>query len=147
MNKKYKRWLYVFLWALIIFMFSNQNGNDSSNNNKFIIHILKLLNINIDYIFKNKTDFIIRKSAHFTEYFIFCYLIFKALYLDLDRKKSLLLSLLFTFLYACSDEFHQMFVAGRGPSFKDVMIDTFGGVFYLIINHFREIKRRRFIDI
>lgn len=147
MNKKIKRWFYVFLWALIIFMFSNQNGNDSSNNNRFILEILKALNINIDYIFKSKTDYIIRKTAHFTEYFILCYLIFKALYLDLNRRKSLFLSLLFTFLYACSDEFHQMFVADRGPSFKDVMIDTFGGVVYLIINNLREIKKRRFIDI
>ncbi|SKB00724.1 VanZ like family protein [Caloramator quimbayensis] len=147
MNKKYKRWFYVLLWALIIFMFSNQTGSDSSNNNRFILQILKSLNINIDYIFKSKTDYIIRKTAHFTEYFILCYLIFNALYIDLSRKKSLFLSLLFTFLYACSDEFHQMFIAGRGPSFKDVMIDTFGGAFYSIINHIREIKRRRFIDI
>ena len=48
-----------------------------------------------------------------------------------DNKKSLvkvsLQSLIFTFLYACSDEFHQLFITGRSGEFRDVMIDTIGG--------------------
>ena len=32
----------------------------------------------------------------------------------------------FCFIYACTDEFHQLFIAGRSGEFMDVMIDTMG---------------------
>lgn len=133
MKKRYLRWFYVLVWALVIFLFSNQDGSASSSNNKFILYLLKSININIDYIFGNQTDYIIRKSAHFFEYFILCHFLFKALSIDIEHKKSILISLFLTFLYACSDEIHQMFVSGRAASFKDVIIDTSGGLLYLII--------------
>ena len=37
-----------------------------------------------------------------------------------------LLAGLFCMGFACTDEFHQSFVAGRGPSKKDVLIDSTG---------------------
>jgi VanZ family protein len=43
--------------------------------------------------------------------------------------KSLLgLVLLFSFLYGCSDEFHQSFVPGRSSEVLDLIADTIGGV-------------------
>ena len=36
--------------------------------------------------------------------------------------------LVFTILYAVSDEAHQAFVPGRSPSFADLMLDAVGGV-------------------
>lgn len=41
------------------------------------------------------------------------------------------LSVLISFLYAVSDEYHQSFVPGRGPAFRDVLIDTIGASFAL----------------
>ena len=38
------------------------------------------------------------------------------------------ISALFCFVYALSDEFHQMFVDGRGASFTDCLIDTGGAM-------------------
>jgi VanZ family protein len=39
-----------------------------------------------------------------------------------------------TFLYACSDEFHQLFVPGRAGRFTDVLIDcTVAGLITIII--------------
>jgi len=40
---------------------------------------------------------------------------------------------LLSFLYACSDEFHQTFVPGRAGQFKDVLIDTAGALIGLIV--------------
>jgi len=42
------------------------------------------------------------------------------------------------FLYACTDEFHQSFVPGRACLFRDVMIDTSGGAFAMIIKYFKK---------
>ena len=40
-----------------------------------------------------------------------------------------------SFLYACSDEFHQFFIAGRSAQFTDVMIDTCGALIGQTLSH------------
>lgn len=62
-------------------------------------------------------------------------------------KYPLAMSILFSFLYACTDELHQIFVPGRSAQFRDVLIDTLGASFgatitYLIIKLFTKIKTR-----
>jgi hypothetical protein len=59
----------------------------------------------------------------------------------------LTMSILFSFLYACTDELHQIFVPGRSAQFRDVLIDTLGASFgiaitYLTIKFFKKIKTR-----
>lgn len=95
--------------------------------------------------------FLVRKTAHFTEYAILGSLFFLNLK-SWQRPKSstsmnILLSLIFSFLYACTDELHQIFVPGRSAQFRDVLIDTLGASFgaiitYLIIKLFTKIKTR-----
>ena len=59
-----------------------------------------------------------------------------------DKKVKVYL-ILFVFLYACSDEFHQYFIPGRSMAFKDVLIDTSGGILgYIIITLFEKLKIR-----
>jgi VanZ family protein len=41
-------------------------------------------------------------------------------------KRIFVCSLVVSFLYACSDEYHQAFVPGRHASMDDVTIDTIG---------------------
>lgn len=43
--------------------------------------------------------------------------------------RAALLGVLVTFAVASCDEFHQAFIPGRGSSFHDVLLDTFGGIF------------------
>ena len=50
--------------------------------------------------------------------------------------------ILMVFLYACSDEFHQAFVPGRGPAFRDVLVDTSGGLTALLIIYIRAILKK-----
>ena len=94
--------------------------------------------------------FLVRKTAHFTEYAILGALF----YLNLiqfpklnSHIKKLLLPILFSFLYAITDELHQVFVPGRSAQFRDVLIDTLGASFgaiitYLIVKLFTKIKTR-----
>lgn len=95
--------------------------------------------------------FLVRKTAHFTEYAILGSLFFLNLKSWQRSKNStsmnILLSLIFSFLYACTDELHQIFVPGRSAQFRDVLIDTLGASFgtlitYLTIKLFTKIKAR-----
>jgi VanZ family protein len=126
MSRKHMKWILVLIWACIIFMFSQQNGETSNNNNRLVIYILNALGLNLDKLFGTWSDFIIRKAAHFTEYFIFYFLIYNALIEDFSKDKSLIYALIGAFIYAFLDELHQAFVPGRSPAFRDVLIDTSG---------------------
>ena len=125
MQKKNLNWILVIGWMLVIFMFSSQRGNVSDENNKFVIYVFNLLGLNLNSIFGTLSDFIIRKASHFTEYFILYMLIYRAI--NKSKKvdiKIFIGTILMVFLYACTDEFHQAFVPGRSPAFRDVMVDT-----------------------
>lgn len=139
-NKKKKiiRWVMLILWMVFIFMMSQQNGETSSEQSRFVVLIFSSLGIDFNGQFGELSTFIIRKTAHFTEYLILYVLAYRVLKMYFKDKKSIILSLVFVFLYASSDEFHQSFIPGRGPSFRDVLIDTSGGVFAgicIIINN------------
>ncbi len=76
------------------------------------------------------SDFILKKLAHFSEYFILNFLISRALIktTNLSLKKSLVLAFVVSVLYAVSDEYHQSFVPGREPRIRDIIIDSFGAL-------------------
>ena len=73
----------------------------------------------------NKYTFIIRKTAHFSVYLILGILSINLLS-SFNIKRFIMFSSLFCFIYACTDEFHQLFVMGRSCEMRDVLIDTLG---------------------
>jgi len=80
----------------------------------------------------------VRKCAHVSEYAVLALLAWRA-FKSPGRQVLAPWSwpmaswvLLFVFLYAASDEFHQRFVPSREASFTDVLLDSSGGVFALI---------------
>ncbi|MCB2291731.1 VanZ family protein [Clostridium sp. CS001] len=136
MKKKHIDWILVIGWMVVIFIFSSQVGEVSKENNKIVIYLLNLLGIDLNSIFGVLGDFIVRKAAHFTEYFILYILLYRAI----SRKantgiKSFIWAIVIVFFYACSDEFHQAFVPGRGPAFRDVLVDTCGGLTGFLITY------------
>ena len=129
MKKKNVDWLFVLGWMILIFVFSSQPGEVSSENNKFVIQVFKLLGLDLNSMLGTLSDFIVRKAAHFTEYFILYMLLYRAINTKQNwNLKVVIWSLIIVFLYAFYDEFHQAFVPGRGPAFRDVMVDTSGGL-------------------
>ena len=136
---------FLVLWMALIFSFSNQKDVDSSKVSdgfidRTVVKIYKIFNENITKEKENeiieKYTYPIRKLAHYTLYFILGILSFLVVKDYSINKKLIIYSLLICFLYACSDEFHQLFIIGRSARVLDVMIDTFGSscsisIFYI----------------
>lgn len=139
MKLKYYSWIPTALIMIMIFAFSAKpavNSNESSlkivNN---IIHIYQTVTnteITADQRTKleSKLNFIVRKAAHFSEYSLLAFSI--AFHLTVWGKKGkrrYLFPIMISFLYAATDEYHQIFVPGRSGMFTDVLIDTSGAAF------------------
>ncbi|NFG63061.1 VanZ family protein [Clostridium sp. CMCC3677] len=134
-KRKAINWILLILWMIIIFVMSNQPAVVSDKQSSSAIMILTQLGINMNSIFGELANFIVRKIAHFLEYMILGILILNVLEIQYTRQKIRLLGMMLVFLYACSDEIHQVFVPGREGAFRDVLIDTCGGTFGILITN------------
>lgn len=116
-------------WIFVIFSFSLQNGSISSLQSgvitKYIHSLLSNINMNLEL---KLLSLIIRKLAHFTEFFILGCLVRKSS-LDLNRKDLLL----YIFLIPILDEFIQSFIPDRAMSVIDMGIDSLGILSGIII--------------
>lgn len=132
-----KRWIYgalCIMWMMVIFGMSNAQGEQSKGMSDMIVIFLSKI---IPFVTYNDTwIYIVRKLAHFSEYAILgiLYYQFLSTYGKLQGRKLLIL-IGCVFLYACTDEFHQLFMDGRSGQFKDVMIDTSGGMCGILLWH------------
>lgn len=141
-------WAIVIGIMLTIFIFSNQASETSSNTSTQFINCVFQTNFSEEigsFIYIHK---VIRKLAHFTIYALLGLATYNALFVSFKKNfwKILLGSILISFLYAISDEFHQLFIAGRSAEVLDVLLDTTGAaVGGLIIYLFTKI-RAKFID-
>lgn len=136
MNNRYKeiiRIILLVLWMGVIFFMSEQDGTHSSGQSNFIAEILKNIGFDITAVLGDSGTFIIRKLGHLTEYFILAILFFRVFVLKFKMYTVRVISIITTFIYACSDEFHQSFIVGRTASFRDVLIDTFGGILAMLL--------------
>lgn len=126
----------LIIWMGIIFIMSNQPAQVSDNQSGLVIRILAYIGINVSDAFGDMANFIVRKVAHFTEYMILAYLVFNVLEFYCESKKKVIIySILFVFIYASSDEIHQYFVPGRECAFRDIVIDTLGGITSTLITN------------
>jgi VanZ family protein len=102
-------WLPVVIWAGFIFFLSS------------VPHLRFMQN--------DLMDFVVRKIGHMGVFGILARLVARALTGSTywSWKRIFACSLVATFLYACTDEYHQAFVPGRHASPVDVAIDTVGG--------------------
>lgn len=122
---------------LIIFLFSSNNKGESDSASSLVLDMFNKIfgtNLNGDeHLFSlfgyNFTSMLIlRKLAHMTEYAVLSSLIFFGLWDIKNFKIQYPLAVFISFLYACTDEFHQLFIGGRSGQIKDVLIDTAGAI-------------------
>lgn len=133
-NKKMISWIMLIAWMGIIFFMSHQPGEVSSSQSELVLRIFSFLGIELNQYFGELATLVIRKTAHFSEYLILFLFAYNVSRFYFTTKKARLYSIIFVFLYASTDEFHQYFIPGRNMAFKDVLIDTSGGVIgYLIM--------------
>lgn len=127
---------------ITIFMFSNQNGEESGRTSRgFTKGILELIPTvkNLDEERKKEiienTQTIVRKLAHFSIYTVLGINLmgFINTYDKLKTKHKILITIFIGSMYAVSDEFHQMFSGGRTPAVMDVCIDSLGVIFGVMI--------------
>ena len=130
----------VIVWMGVIFYMSNMDGNTSGKESSDIVTFIidkydklthatnETINYHKTEEFMNKANFIFRKICHFSEYLILSVLVCSFL-ISIKRRNILLCctySLLFSFLYAIMDEYHQTFINGRSGQAVDVLIDSLG---------------------
>lgn len=145
----------IVVWMIIIFILSATPSEESNGKSKTVIRdIIEKTTVTSNNIAENSIDLKntisennkkekigeklnhpFRKCMHAAVYFILAILIYICLKLyKLKTWKCCLFSISISFLYACTDEFHQLHVAGRTGRFIDVLIDNLGaalGIIYI----------------
>lgn len=134
------RWIPAVLFMATIFMFSNQPGGESGTLSKIILDWLNSIGLDFRAWFGDNATFVLRKGAHFTEYFILFWLVLLGWgNFVRNRWKILVLCI----LYAASDEFHQLFIPGRVGNLGDVLIDSCGACFGFLIRSIPVFRKKR----
>lgn len=127
----------IICWLGVIFYFSSMDTYESNGDSKEVVSVAldKAIDISNNNISDNKKEDIvnilnlpIRKLAHFSLYFVLSILVMSFLVSSnkFNLRNIILISIIFCFIYACSDEYHQTFINGRTGQFSDVIIDTIG---------------------
>ena len=150
-NPKLK-WILTVLTVLImlvIFLMSAKPGTESREDSSFFsLRLVDKLTKDYDELnprqqfrAEENLDELIRKLAHVTEFAGLAFFIRLSLesWFGPSRKtpkskKLTLQALLGGFLYACTDEIHQIFVAGRSASLRDILIDTSGVLIGVLVS-------------
>lgn len=133
----------LILLYMLIFSFSAQDSEESGSLSRLIsekcVEIINNLSGRnwSDAMMKSFAEYFehpIRKFAHFSEYACMGILVFVLWVQWMKKGKALyLLTVLWVFLSGAADEFHQLFVPGRYGSIADVLLDTAGGAFGLLL--------------
>jgi VanZ family protein len=88
----------------------------------------------LSYSAINTITFIVRKIAHFSLYFIISFVLYGLFSTyNVSKNKKYKYVILCSFLSACMDEFHQIFVPERDAAIRDVVIDVFGSIIGLVV--------------
>lgn len=101
-------YLPVVLWALLIFILSNQPVLPGPPS------------VTLDFFFK--------KLGHIFVYMVLWWLVHRAFTITQPKNKvnATWTSLLIVFVYALTDEYHQSLIPGRHPGVKDIGYDMLG---------------------
>ena len=149
----------LLIWGGVIFYMSSMESKESNNESKSLTGEIiekvvdlanrvglmdrRLSNTELNALI-NKLNYPIRKLAHITEYFILTVLLLLTFNgFGIRGNKMVLLSLLICFIYAITDEYHQVFVDGRSGQFSDVLVDMIGGVIACCLVFIRRFIKRR----
>ena len=149
-NLKKKQIIYailILIWMAVIFAFSNEPAVKSSKTSDGITEkVVKIITKEPEKLPKKQRDSIetiVRKSAHFTLYTIGGFLMAGLVNTtNVTNKKLIIYAIVFTTIYACTDEIHQIFVEGRSCELRDVLIDgagaTLGTMIFLFMRKIRQ---------
>ena len=139
------KWMPVLVWMVVIFSAST-DAMSFQHTSRFIEPVIRWIFPNASGEAVHTTVVIVRKCAHAGEYGILALLAWRAL-----RRKGAGpgwnwaqagWAIFLAFLFAASDEFHQLFVPSREASVRDVLIDTSGALLAVLLIWFF-VQRRK----
>ena len=125
--KKKSSIVLVILWMVFIFVMSSFTAGESAKQSgrivRFIATILNTNNLRL-------ISHIIRKTAHFIEYFILGLFVSNMFN---KYNKLIYFGIIVCTIYAISDELHQLLVPGRSCQIGDILIDSMGAILGVIL--------------
>jgi VanZ family protein len=133
-----KYWLPVILWMTLIFS-ASADSKSGQRSSRIIAPLLRWLKADISDAAVDRIVFVVRKTAHLTEFALLAGLIWRA------RRKPVkndprpwqwtdaAFAVGMSALYSASDELHQLFVPTREGRFGDVLLDTVGALCGLLV--------------
>lgn len=141
-----RAWWPALAWAAMISILSTDSFS-SEHTSRIIEPLLRWLIPTISAGTLDLVHHLIRKSAHFTEYFIFFLLLYHGIRATRRATQRwhwswALVAWLIAALYSVLDEVHQIFVPSRGPSPWDSLLDSTGALFALLVVY---LLYRRFV--
>ncbi len=133
MRRFFLYWFPALLWMGVIFFLSTDMGS-SSHTSLILEPLLRWLKPDISAETLEQAHYLVRKGAHISEYALLAILWWRVL-AHVHAEGVIrpawfcaLIALLIATAYAATDEYHQTFVASRGASVHDVMIDASGAL-------------------
>jgi VanZ family protein len=129
-----RAWWPALVWSTLIFLASTDSLS-ADNTGRYCVPLMHWL---FPSMAPDAIDFahhILRKCAHFVEYFVFLLLLYRGLRAGRAgfHWSYGLLAWAIAAIYSLSDEFHQIFVASRGPSIWDSLLDSTGALVALLV--------------
>jgi len=138
MRRFFLYWLPPLVWMGVIFFLSTDMGS-AAHTSMILEPLLHWLEPDISAAAIELAHYVVRKGAHLSEYAILAVLWWRVL-MHVHAEGTVrpawacaLIALLIATMYAATDEYHQTFVASRGASVQDVMIDSCGALVGVVL--------------
>ncbi len=110
----------LFLFGLIFYL-SHENGEESTETSGWFTTLINFL------LPFPVSENVVRSLAHFSEFACLSFFM-NNLFVAKKEKLCPVISCVLSFVYAITDEIHQIFVPGRACQFQDMMVDLAGVV-------------------
>lgn len=125
--RKFLYWIPALIVMIIIFYFSSKTGTESnSQSDPIVLSILRTLHLSENI--KLFITLLVRKFGHISEFALlgFCVSFALTKSFSLNWFKTETYAILISYIYALTDELHQLFVPERSGRFSDTLIDLVG---------------------
>jgi VanZ family protein len=139
-------WGVVATWMVVISLLSGEPFS-AENTNRYLDPMLRFFFPHLTAAQFTLAHSIIRKLAHFTEFFVLGSLAFWAARRGRAphwRRTWMLQAIGLAVVYSLVDELHQAFVPNRTPSLTDSAIDSIGAAVSQVFIYLRHLKLTRF---
>jgi VanZ family protein len=126
-------WLPPLLWMMVMFVLSTDTFA-AEHTGEVLWQVLRGLAPQVTYAHSTRLHFVLRKTAHLTEYAILACLLLRAFRAGAARAwhwRWATLTFVLVALHAGLDEYHQTYTQSRTGSVSDSVLDIAGGLIAL----------------